>query len=123
MPRERFKNVTINDREYRIGLVTALEADWILNVGLTHATVEGIYERVQNKLFSECSVFLEKGGERIPVKIFDSGRWLVPDLGLDYDLDSVEQIYEAALEFNIGPFVEKRKARLSAMLQQQTSSQ
>jgi hypothetical protein len=111
---QKFKDVTINGREYRVGLVTALVGNWIIESGFQHAKDPAIYERVQSHLFSACSVYREKDGAKVPMKLFAEGRWLVPDLDIEYDLDTVQQLFKAAFDFNFDPFFAKLAAAREA---------
>jgi hypothetical protein len=111
---EKFKDVTINGVDFRVGLVSALVGDWIITQLTTKTfTDEAIYRSVQAHLLGACSVYIEKDGGRIPLKIFNNGRWLVaaqfPDL--ESDADTVHQLFEAALDLNVSPFFDKLKAR------------
>jgi hypothetical protein len=111
---EKFKDVTINGVDFRVGLVSALVGDWIITQLTTKRfTDEAVYRSVQTHLLGACSVYIEKDGGRIPLKIFDNGRWLVsaqfPDL--ESDADTVHQLVDAALDLNVSPFFDKLKAR------------
>ncbi len=111
MPIEKFKDITVNGRDFRVGLVSALIGDWIVSqVGLKKYGDPEVYQKVQYHLLETCSAYIEKGGARVPMKIFSNGRWLVPDLDLEYDLQAVHDICAAALEFNVGPFFKKLMA-------------
>lgn len=116
MARDKFKDLTISGINFRIGLLSALDGDWLITQMLTRRFADAeVYRKAQTYLLGACSVYVEKDGSQIPMKIFDGGRWLVlaqfPDL--EYDADTVHQLIDAALEFNVGPFFERWKAQLS----------
>jgi hypothetical protein len=124
MPLEKFKDVTINGRDFRIGLVTALTGNWIMQVALAEYSNPEVYARVQNHLFGVCSVYSETGGVRLPMKIYESGRWLVPDLNLEFDTDTVEQLFNVAFDFNLGPTLQRRlRERLAALQTERSNAQ
>ncbi len=105
MAKPHFKDVTINGREFRISAVPALDGTWIIaQMGLRAYGDPEVYRRIQDCLFGAISVLRDVGGERVPMKIYEGGRWLVPDLELEYDLVAVQELYTEALEFNVGPF-------------------
>jgi hypothetical protein len=114
----KIKDVTINGRTYAVGLVNALNGDWIVTkLGLQKYDDPDAFRKIQELLLSEVSIYRDppNGGPPIPQKIFAAGRFLVPDLDLEYDTDTVHQICQAALEFNVGPFFERlKKERLLA---------
>jgi hypothetical protein len=51
------------------------------------------------------------GGEPVAVKIYADGKWLVPKLELEYDLDTVSELTREAMSFNFDGFFEKLEAR------------
>jgi hypothetical protein len=109
--RQTFKDVTINGREFRIDLLPADIGSWAvhqMSSGRAASDFE-VYQKLQGFILGRCSIY--KGGEetRVPMKIYDSGRWLVPDL--QYDLDTVNSLYMEALAFNFDPFFERAKAK------------
>ena len=117
---EKFRDVTINGRDYRVGLVTALVGDWIsrnLRRGMTMG--EDTYAKIQGYLLSTCSIYQEAQatGARVPMKLYDNGRWLNPSLDLEYDLDTVNRLCEECLSFNFDDFFKKKIAEESARAQ------
>jgi len=74
------------------------------------ATDETIFTKIQNYLFNIMSVYKDVDGKRIPMRIYDEGSWLVKELDLEYDLDTVNMLYTEALAFNFNDFfVRSRK--------------
>ena len=109
--REKFKDVTVGGRDYRIGLVTASVGNWIVLqlTGGKAAEIE-VFTKIQHYLFDLISVYKgDQAGTRLPIRIYDDGQWLVPDLDLEYDLDTVNTLYGEALAFNFDPFFERQK--------------
>ncbi len=120
---QKSKDVQINGITFRVGLLSALVGDWLITQLLTKRFTDAeVYRKSQDHLLGVCSVYVEKEEARVPMRIYDNGRWLVaaqyPDL--EYDVDTVHQLCQEALDFNIGPFFEKLKARASAL--EQTSA-
>jgi hypothetical protein len=113
VPIERYKDITIGDRTYQVGLVTALTGDWIartLRLGLKNIS-EANYQKIQTYLLEQCSVYEEApNGVRLPMKIFQGGRWMNPKLSLEFDLITVNKLCEAALAWNFDDFFLKKLA-------------
>lgn len=113
MPIERYKDVTIEGRAFRIGLVTASVGTWCcLQMASGKAGGEEVYEKIKSYLLSEVSVYREKDGQRIPMKVWDGTRWMDP--AFEYDLELVYQVYNAALGHNFDIFFKKRAAEAEA---------
>ena len=127
--REQFKDVRIapngtvlkpnehvdGEREFRIERVTASDGNWIvLQLTGGKASDRDIFDKIQTYLFNRISVFKEKAGARLPLRIHDEGRWLVPDLALEYDLDTVNTLYGEALGFNFDDFFERQRLLMAA---------
>jgi hypothetical protein len=122
--REKFKDVRLapdgavllpkqhveGEREFRIGLVTASVGNWIVLqlTGGKAAEIE-VLTKIQHYLFNLISWYKDQEGARVPLRIYDDGRWLVPELDLEYDLDTVNTLYGEALAFNFDPFFERQK--------------
>lgn len=103
---ERYKDVTVEGREFRVGLVNAKAGAWCgLQLASGNVTDEKVYEKIRDYLFNEISVYVDKGGERIPVRIYDNGKWLTPEFA--YDLLMVDGLFWASLGFNFDPFLAK----------------
>jgi hypothetical protein len=108
---DRYKDVIVGGTKFRVGLVTALIGDWIVNQMLAHKHSDmDIYRKIQDYLFQECSVYQDVNGVPIPKLIYQGGRWLVPELDLEYDLLKMRDLMSEALDFNVGPFFERLKA-------------
>ena len=117
MALEKSRDVTIGGINFRIGLVSALVGDWIITQLLTKRfTEETVYASVQSHLLTACSIYIEKDGNRIPMRMFGSGRWLMagafPDL--EYDADTLHSLIDQAMDLNFTPFFEKLKSRSGA---------
>ena len=116
--REKTKDVTINGVNFRIGLVSALIGDWIINQMMAKtATDEKVYSRIQAHLLGVCSLLVgTPDGEPMPMKVFAEGRWLVlkqcPEM--EYDSDLLHDLMNEVEAFNFGPFLQKLGSRLEA---------
>lgn len=126
---DKFKDVLINGREFRIGLVTADIGNWIIHqITAGNSGDIGVYEKIKRYLLCACSYYQPMpDGSKSPMRILnEEGRWLVPDLDLDYDLDSFYHIYEEALDFNFTPFlkklVERAESKKDSLKHSQTTS-
>ena len=120
---ERYKDVTVEGRDFRLGLMTAKVGAWCaLQIASGNVTDEAVYEKIRTYLFNEISVYLDKAGERIPMRIYNNGKWLMPEF--EYDLLTSDGLFWAAMGFNFDPFLAKakkdaaaRKAALEAAIQ------
>ena|ERR1035438_1354780 len=105
---ERYKEQTIEGRDFRIGLVTASVGNWVIaQIYGGRAGNSEVFDKVKNYLFNEISVYIEKSGVRAPMRIYDNGKWLMPEF--EYDLELNYQLYGAAMAWNFDPFFERRK--------------
>lgn len=105
---ERFKDVTINGHQFRLGLVNAMVGNWMtIQMSAGKASDLDTYNRMQNYFFNECSVY--RGEPPVPMQLYHNGRWMVPDLELEYDLDTVNALFWACADFNFTPFFKKRE--------------
>jgi hypothetical protein len=106
MALERFKDVTINGRDFRLGLVPAHIGSWVLVQVMTGKSTElDVYQKIQSFLFAECSLLVHKDEAVIPMKIFADGRFINVDL--QYDTDTAMDLYKESFSFNFDPFFEK----------------
>lgn len=114
MPIQRTKEVTINDKRFILGLVTARIGHWITVQMAEHKYSDlATYNQIQSFLFEPCQIY--QGEPPMPMRLFDGGRFLIPDM--EYDLDTLDLLYEECLKFNFTPFFEKREAALKAKKQ------
>lgn len=114
MPIQKTKDIKINDHTYRIGLVPADIGNWCVTQMLSGKISNfDTYRAVQGYLLAQCHVLMAEGGagDPVPVKIYADGKWLVPKLELEYDLDTVSELSREATSFNFDSFFEKLEAR------------
>ena len=112
---DKFKDITIGDRTFRIGRMNALNGNFVANSLQAARTNEDVFRRCQAYCFDACSVYksVPATGENIPMKIFDlPGTWRDKDLADDFD--TVNQLYEAVIEFNFSLFFARFFAKLEA---------
>ena len=113
--RDKFKDIIVGTTEYRIGLVPADVGNWIvLQMTGGKASDFDTFKKIQTFLLERCSVYRGGDGARVPVKVYEAGRWLVPDLDLEYDLNALNSIITEALTFNFDPFFERLKKEEAA---------
>lgn len=87
--------------------MNALDADWIATQVMAGTYIEEeTYAKCQAHMLRVCT-YLREG--TTPQLIFEDGQWLVKDLELDYDLDTVHDLLDASFGFNIGPLLERLK--------------
>lgn len=105
---ERYKDVTVEGRDFRIGLMTAKIGAWCgLQIASGNVADEAVYEKIRNYLFNEISAYVEKGGVRVPMRIYSNGQWLMPEF--EYDLLTADGLFWEAMGFNFDPFLAKLK--------------
>ena len=110
MALERFKDVSINGRDFRLGLVPAHIGSWVLVQVMTGKSTDlEVYQKIQGFLFAECSLLISKDEAVIPMKVFADGRFINPDL--QYDTDTAMGLYKEAFAFNFDPFFEKLNSK------------
>lgn len=116
-PFEKTKDVTIEGRKFQLGLLPALTGNWVLSMILTgNITDEAIFNKAQAYCFEVCKVYREpEPGNLIAKTIYRRGDsvWLAPEL--EYDLETINALWDAVTEFNFGSFLAKRTAKLEAM--------
>lgn len=112
MSRETSRDVTINGLRFRIGLVSALAGDWIINQFLLRKYADEVtYKRVQTHLLGVVSLYTGDDPNLPPLKIYDGERCLVaakfPEVATDPDL--IHQLMDAALDLNFASFFARMK--------------
>jgi hypothetical protein len=109
---------------FRIRRVTANNGNWIV-LQLTSGRVvnEDIFTKIQNYLFNPMTYLKDVDGSLIEVKMYENGRWLVPQLKLEYDLDTVNDLYSEALAFNFNDFFARQAKANKEAKERQALSQ
>ena len=59
----------------------------------------------------------------IPKRIFADGQWLAKELDLEYDLETVDEIFTQAFDFNFGEFLKKKQEKTAAAIAQASAEQ
>jgi hypothetical protein len=135
MSLDKFTDVTINDFKFRVGTVSAKVGSWatMMMMGGKAADFE-VFDKLRSFLFQECLVYVKAAGTDtiIPMRMFDKDRkdkngasapWL--EAGIEDDLDTVNQLYAACLDWNFSSFFAKwqeRKLLAEAQATSQPSS-
>ena len=113
---DKFKDIQINGHEFRIGLPSARDGSWMVQVILAAARNVGgaidpnNYSKMQDILLSKCLYLRNNGdGTKIPQRLYDpQGEktcWLVPDIGIETDTETVTLLSDEALDFCVGPTI------------------
>lgn len=104
---EDFKDVVIEGRKFRIELIPAMSASWIVaQAEARRGADEAIYRRTQSILFSACYFYKNVEGRDIKVDLFQApDRWLIPEIAKD--AFTVHVLFQEAIKFNLGPFGKK----------------
>ncbi len=114
---QKYKDVEIGSRRFRVGTVTARKAAWIYaQIQLGKIGDESVFQRIQDHLLSVCSLYkVNPDGTEVPMPIYEApypdqpGRWLLPEAQeFEYDLALVQKLMETAMEVSIGPFLKER---------------
>ena len=141
MARDKFKDVKIGDETFRIGVVPADKGNWaVMMLAGGKSEDPEIFQKVQELLLSNVSVYRGRDGASLPIRMYDPARtddagrsdpWLVKDLDIATDVDLFNQLVMMALGFNFDPFFERaqreaneakaKKAALTNQLSSQTS--
>lgn len=107
---EQYKDVEVGGRKFRIGRVTAAAGNWIaLQIPAGKSIEFDTYQRIERFLFENVEEYKEAG---IIAKAWAGGQWLDPQVR--YDLDIVNTLYRACMDFNFGEFFKKRQAEWEA---------
>lgn len=100
-----------NHREFRIGRVTAEVGSWIMtemSAGTIHEPE--VYRKITYHLFNLVSVYQNMAdGSKSPMRVYQDGKFLVPELDLEYDLETFQMLYKKAMDYNFAPFLAKLK--------------
>ena len=104
---ERTKDVEIQGRRWQVGRVPADAAVWMFMQLQADPTCKdfAIFTKIKDLLLSRIAVYVEAGGQLLPKSIYAKGTWLCPELALEYDVLTVNELFVAAVDFNIDPFV------------------
>lgn len=111
MALQKYKDVEIGSRRFRVGLMSALKSSWIYTqFQLGRVGEPEVFRQIQDHLLSCCSLYKQNAdGTEVPMQIYEPGRWLLPEAqDFEYDLPTVQKLLEASMEFSIGPFLAER---------------
>jgi len=119
MARDKFKDVTIGEETFRIGVVPADKGNWAVLMMMGGKSEDPIiFQKIQDLLLSNIQVFRGKDGASLPVKMYDPARrddagnpepWLVRDLDIASDVDLFNKLILDATGFNFDPFFARVK--------------
>ena len=106
---EKFKDVEINGRQFRIYPPSARDGSWIVGVACAQRIYDpDNYERAQGIMFGACRHLIEVNGAKIEQLLYNrkESRWLIPEL--EGDIATVDALYDDAVDFCLGPTLERR---------------
>ena len=108
MPLEQFKDLEIRGKTFRIFAIPANKGTWMTTVMLNgRSSDEEVFRKIQSYTLDHCSLLVDNGGVLMPMKIWDSGTFLIQDLNLERDIKLLNAIIVAVTEFNFGDFFEE----------------
>lgn len=111
MSPQKYKDLEIGGRKFRVGLVSAFRGAWIFaQIQLGRIGDPEVFRITQDYLLSACSLYRRNpDGTETPMQIYEPQRWLLPEAQeFEYDLVLVQKLSEAAMEFNLGPLLKDR---------------
>lgn len=112
---EKTKDVEIKGHKFRIGCPLAADGSWIVGVAFgQHYYEPENYARAQSILFNECLYLRDAGGQTMPILLYKNGKWLVPELDMERDTEMVDALYDEAVDFCLGPTLERRFKKILA---------
>lgn len=107
-PMDRIRSA--DGREFWIHKLPADIANWIvLQMAKGTFTELDTYQQIKTYLFNLIQVYEPVAGAA-PIRkaIFKDGKWLDPKLDLEYDLETVNALFQEAVDFSVGPFLKSR---------------
>lgn len=113
MPPQKYKDVEISGRKFRVGLVSAFRGAWVFaQIQLGRIGDPEVFRTTQDYLLSACMLYRQNpDGTETPALMYEPQRWLLPEAQeFEYDIVLVQKLLEAAMEFNLGPLLKDRAA-------------
>jgi hypothetical protein len=111
MPLEQFIDKEIRGRKFRIFAIPANKGTWMTTVMLNgKSSDEEVFRKIQSYTLDHCSLLVDNGDTLMPMKVWDSGTFLIPDLNLERDIRLLNAIIVAVTEFNFRDFFEELAA-------------
>src|ERR1035441_8707096 len=112
---EKTATITIEDlegisRTFRLDRITADLGNWVVTQMLAgRARMDGVTQKLEGILLDSCFFIKNTDAGPVPVKAFEAGRVLIPEL--TYDLWTRNQLCEEVMKFNFDPFFERLKKK------------
>src|SRR6185312_4365303 len=114
-PTGRSKTVEINGQKFKIDAIAAQPGSWILAMSMGGRLAEfDVFTRAQGYAFGSCwRLDSMTDGKEMPRRVYDQAqaKWLLPELASD--VNTVNELWLEALDFNIGPTLAKAEARIA----------
>lgn len=113
--KQNFKDVTIGGRTFRIDVMNARVADWVITaMGSGAYSNRQTYAEIQDELLTTVSVYGPadgNGGVPVPMRLFAKGKWLDPEVNLDKEPETLTALLLEAMDFNLNPILRMLKAK------------
>jgi hypothetical protein len=113
MTEAKTKEVTIDGKDYLIGLFSPMVGSMLILQMPQVATSETVYGLVRNNVLNVLSIIETHGEEKIPVKVFtkvgDSGKWTRPEFETTLSNPvHFNKVMGEVLSFNLDRFFEEK---------------
>jgi hypothetical protein len=120
---EKYKDVEINGREFRIYPPSARDGSWVVAVACAARIYEpDIYARAQDIMWTACRQLVDVNGAKQELLLYngkrpdsEGGPWLIPEL--NGDIATADALYDDAVDFCLGPTLERRLKKVLAAQQ------
>lgn len=113
--KQNYKDVSIGDRTFRIDVMNARVADWVITaMGSGAYSNRQTYAEIQDELLTTVSVYGPadgNGGAPMPMRLFAKGKWLDPEVNLDKEPEVLTALLLEAMDFNLNPILRMLKAK------------
>jgi hypothetical protein len=117
---EKYKDVEINGREFRIYPPLSGDGSWVVNAASTTRIIEPeVYARAQAIMFEACRQLVDVNGAKQELLLYNSkrsekegGPWLIPELR--GDIATVDALWDDAVEFCLRPTILRRWMKIAA---------
>jgi hypothetical protein len=107
------KDVEYKGRKFRLGLPSARDGNWIINMMLANQHLAPAnYDRIEKLLLNKVEYLRNTDGLDMPLKMYFNGDFLIPDL--EIDSDELNFLFLEALKFLADPTLQRLVAQQKA---------